>query len=342
MKNSLRRRGYFLLFCLYFVVLCLLFIGNEASTKKPTQETHYKLLGITQKASKKEIRDAYRKIAKTEHPDKLDDPTQQQKDRWILITEAYETLVNPLKRRDYDELLREKLRSSSGGWDSGYSSSWETDSFNDDDEYDDDHYDDDDDEFDDGPGGSFDNAQWKARQEADRPKQPNQPAPQRYEAYHAANVNKRSARQKGGWWEWLVNSFHFEVDEYDDEWEDGRSASSRWSEGQKDGRNLFEELNSGKTPPSKIHGQSKTPNSLDGKRSEEQIQTGGLWSWFKSKTNDAMSAMKMESILQGWDDDGGKQSNTQSSRQSPGNPSKKCPLVTQMTDEGIRTFRKCD
>ena len=48
----------------------------------------------------------YRKMALKYHPDKLGDKlTERDKEVWLKIQEAYETLIDPAKRRKYDSSL---------------------------------------------------------------------------------------------------------------------------------------------------------------------------------------------------------------------------------------------
>lgn len=62
----------------------------------------YKTLGIKRDASREEIRRAYRKLARENHPDaNPNDPKAEA--RFKEIQHAYEILANPEKRREYDE-----------------------------------------------------------------------------------------------------------------------------------------------------------------------------------------------------------------------------------------------
>ena len=58
---------------------------------------YYDILGVQKNASEDEIRNAYRKLARKNHPDKGGD-----KDTFQKIQEAYETLSNPEKKSNYD------------------------------------------------------------------------------------------------------------------------------------------------------------------------------------------------------------------------------------------------
>lgn len=63
---------------------------------------YYKVLGVASGASEKEIKAAYRRLAKEYHPDVVgDDPLKQQ--RMYEIQEAYSVLGDPKKRAGYDQ-----------------------------------------------------------------------------------------------------------------------------------------------------------------------------------------------------------------------------------------------
>ena len=62
----------------------------------------YKILGIAKSASEKEIKSAYRKLAKQYHPDKNKDDAKA-KERFSEATSAYDLLSNKEKRRQFDK-----------------------------------------------------------------------------------------------------------------------------------------------------------------------------------------------------------------------------------------------
>lgn len=63
---------------------------------------YYKLLGIDKKASQKDIKSAYRKLARKFHPD-LNPNDKDAKKKFQEINEANEVLSDPVKRKKYDQ-----------------------------------------------------------------------------------------------------------------------------------------------------------------------------------------------------------------------------------------------
>jgi curved DNA-binding protein CbpA len=66
---------------------------------------HYQLLGVAPAASAVEIRQAYARLARERHPDRFVDPTEKQRAAKDLqdITTAFNALVNPRSRQEYDQ-----------------------------------------------------------------------------------------------------------------------------------------------------------------------------------------------------------------------------------------------
>jgi curved DNA-binding protein len=60
----------------------------------------YEILGVSRSASQDEIQSAYRKLARTYHPDVNKDPAAEE--RFKDISEAYDVLSDPDQRRRYD------------------------------------------------------------------------------------------------------------------------------------------------------------------------------------------------------------------------------------------------
>lgn len=73
---------------------------------------YYKTLGVGQEASADEIKKAYRRLAKENHPDTAKGDKTKAEERFKEITEAYEVLGDQEKRRKYDEMQK---RVQSGG-----------------------------------------------------------------------------------------------------------------------------------------------------------------------------------------------------------------------------------
>uniref|UniRef100_A0A914ZSF8 J domain-containing protein n=1 Tax=Parascaris univalens TaxID=6257 RepID=A0A914ZSF8_PARUN len=81
---------------IYFVLNVLIVVAIIFANEDP-----YSTLGLSKKATMKEIKRAYKNLAKEWHPDKNDSPKAHEK--FMAITRAYEILSDPLKKERYDK-----------------------------------------------------------------------------------------------------------------------------------------------------------------------------------------------------------------------------------------------
>jgi DnaJ-class molecular chaperone len=70
---------------------------------------YYAALGVGKNASADEIKKAYRKLARKYHPD-VNPGDKDAEERFKLISEAHDVLINPEKKKIYDEFGEEGLR----------------------------------------------------------------------------------------------------------------------------------------------------------------------------------------------------------------------------------------
>ena len=76
-----------------------------AAQREWFEKDYYKVLGVAEDASAKEITKAYRKLARTYHPDaNREDPKAE--DRFKEVSAAYDVLGDEARRKEYDEVRR--------------------------------------------------------------------------------------------------------------------------------------------------------------------------------------------------------------------------------------------
>ncbi|XP_055337540.1 dnaJ homolog subfamily B member 6-B-like [Paramacrobiotus metropolitanus] len=84
-----------------FVVVLLVSMGESAQKKTAAKPvSYYKVLGVEKTATEKDIKKAFRKLALKYHPDKNKEEDAEEKFR--QVAQAYETLSDPKKRKEYD------------------------------------------------------------------------------------------------------------------------------------------------------------------------------------------------------------------------------------------------
>ena len=77
---------------------------------------YYKTLGIDKKATPKDIKKAYRNLAKKHHPD-LNKNDSKSEEKFKEVSEAYELLADPKKRKTYDDFGNQSNFSSNSDFD---------------------------------------------------------------------------------------------------------------------------------------------------------------------------------------------------------------------------------
>ncbi len=73
---------------------------------------YYQILGVPKYTTEKEIKAAYRKLARKWHPDANPNDVEAAEEKFKEIQEAYEVLGDPEKRKKYDALGRDWQRAS--------------------------------------------------------------------------------------------------------------------------------------------------------------------------------------------------------------------------------------
>ena len=103
--------------------MLLLLVWTLIASADGSQKDFYEVLGLDKDCAPADIKKAYRKLAMQWHPDKNPDNREEALVRFKAISEAYETLSDPSKRKAYDS------GGGSGGWGGG--GDWDFGSAND-------------------------------------------------------------------------------------------------------------------------------------------------------------------------------------------------------------------
>ena len=77
-------------------------MAQQAPPREWFEKDYYKVLGVTEHATQKEIKAAYRRLSKQYHPDQNPGSEERFKD----VSAAYDVVGDPDKRKQYDEMRR--------------------------------------------------------------------------------------------------------------------------------------------------------------------------------------------------------------------------------------------
>eukprot|EP00897_Mesotaenium_endlicherianum_P010548 jgi/Mesen1/9521/ME000637S08963 len=90
------------------VALLFLLLGFASAA-----EDYYKVLGVERNASQREIQKAFHRQSLKYHPDK--NPSKSAKTKFTKLSQAYDTLSDETKRRQYDLFGEEGAQAAEGG-----------------------------------------------------------------------------------------------------------------------------------------------------------------------------------------------------------------------------------
>jgi molecular chaperone DnaJ len=80
-----------------------------------SNQDYYKILGVDKNATEADIKKAYRRLARKYHPDLNKDDPKTAEEKFKEVNEAYQTLSDPDKRAQYDQLGHDAYQQASQG-----------------------------------------------------------------------------------------------------------------------------------------------------------------------------------------------------------------------------------
>ena len=89
------------------------------STKDWLEKDYYKVLGVAKDAKPDELKKAYRKLARENHPDSKPGD-QAAENRFKAVAEAYDVVGDATKRTKYDEIRALQSSGRPGGFGGGF------------------------------------------------------------------------------------------------------------------------------------------------------------------------------------------------------------------------------
>lgn len=100
------------------------FINSQpANCQNFMGKDYYSILGVPRDADANQLKKAYRQLAMRWHPDKNPNNVEEAQAKFQEISEAYDVLNDPEKRRIYDQFGEEGLKRGGGGHEYHFSSS---------------------------------------------------------------------------------------------------------------------------------------------------------------------------------------------------------------------------
>ncbi|GMF28018.1 unnamed protein product [Phytophthora fragariaefolia] len=104
------------------LLLALLLLAAAQLAAMDPSKDYYKVLGVGKQFSDRELKKSYRQLALKFHPDKAENAEDKEraKEKFVEVSEAYEVLSDPEKRKEYDDARRFGAAGGPGGFPGGF------------------------------------------------------------------------------------------------------------------------------------------------------------------------------------------------------------------------------